>query len=236
MSEADTNEPQPASQKEPPVEGPEVHHPHKHHGGGGLPRWLELGIALTALVTSISSIFIAVHHGQIMEKLVQANSLPYVQGGVSNITPEGTQVLSLDLLNRGVGPAHEQSLRVKADGKYVTTVDELLAASLPPDQLAEIDQARKDRVITIASSNVKHRFIPGGTSQLIFRIPKTPENARYWDMVDKVWQRWDIEYCYCSVFAECWKVDGLFAEPQPAKECVRDEPHEFMPQRNAGQS
>lgn len=236
MSEADINEPQPASQKEPPVEGPEVHHPHKHHGGGGLPRWLELGIALTALITSISSIFIAVHHGQIMEKLVQANSLPYVQGGVSNITPQGEEILSLDLLNRGVGPAHEQSLRVKADGKYVTTVDELLAASLPPDQLAEIDKARKDRIMTIASNNVKHRFIPGGESQLIFRIVKTPQNARYWDMVDKVWHKWDIEYCYCSVFAECWKVNGFFAEPQPVKECLRDEPHEFIPQRNAGQS
>jgi hypothetical protein len=236
MSEADTNEPQPASQKEPPVEGPEVHHPHKHHGGGGLPRWLELGIAVTALITSISSIVIAVHHGQIMEKLVQANSLPYVQGGVSNVTPEGTRVLSLDLLNRGVGPAHEQSLRVKIGERYVTSVDELLAASLPADQLAEVATARKDRLMTIVSSNVKHRFIPGGESQLIFRIPWTPDNARYWDMLDKVWPSWDIEYCYCSVFAECWKVDGLFAEPEPVKECVRDERHEFMPQRNSAQS
>jgi hypothetical protein len=235
MSEADTNEPQPASQKEPTVEAPEVHHPHKHHGGG-LPRWLELGIALTALVTSISSIFIAVHHGQIMEKLVQANSLPYVQGGVSNVTPDGQQVLSLDLLNRGVGPAHEQSLRVKAGDRYVTSVDELLAASLPPDQLAEIDKARQERILAIASSNVKHRFIPGGTSQLIFRIVKTPENARYWEMIDQVWSKWDIDYCYCSVFAECWRVSGLFAEPEPVKECVRDEPHEFMPQRNSDQS
>jgi hypothetical protein len=73
-----------------------------------LPRWLELVIAVTALVTSISSIAIAVHHGKIMEKLVQANSVPYMQGGFSNVTPEGHHVLSLDLLNRGVGPAHEQ--------------------------------------------------------------------------------------------------------------------------------
>lgn len=149
------------------MEGPEVHHPHKHHGGG-LPRWLELGIAVTALITSISSIVIAVHHGRIMEKLVQANSLPYVQGGVSNVTPGGTQVLSLDLLNRGVGPAHERSLRVKIGDRYVTSVDELLAASLPADQLAEVAKARKDRVMTVASNNVQHRFIPGGQSQLIF--------------------------------------------------------------------
>jgi len=228
MSEADTTEPQPASQKEPPVEGPEVHHPHQHHGGG-LPRWLELGIALTALVTSISSIFIAVHHGQIMEKLVQANSLPYVQGGVSNVTPEGAQVLSLDLLNRGVGPAHEQSLRVKVGDRYVTSVDELLTASLLPEQLTEVQSARKDRILMVAASNVRHRFIPGGQSQLIFRIDRTPENARYWDMINKAWKNWNIEYCYCSVFDECWQVNGVMSEPVPVKECSRDEPREFMP-------
>ena len=61
------------------MEAPEVHKPHAGHGGA-LPRWLELLIAITALVTSISSIAIAVHHSHIMEKLVQANSIPgYVQ-------------------------------------------------------------------------------------------------------------------------------------------------------------
>lgn len=106
--------------KESALEGPEVHHPHARHGG--LPRWLELGIALTALITSVSSIIIAIHHGQTMEKLVEANSLPYMQGGISDVTTEGEQILSLDLLNRGVGPAHEKSLRVKADGRYVTSL------------------------------------------------------------------------------------------------------------------
>lgn len=209
------------------MEGPEVHHPHARHGA--LPRWLELGIAMTALVTSVSSIVIAVHHGKIMEKLVQANSLPYVQGGVSNVTPEGVQVLSLDLLNRGVGPAHEQSLRVKADGRYVKSVEELLAASLPPDQLAEVEKARKAQILRISGNNVRHRFIPGGEQQLVFRVAKTPENARYWELLNAAWSKWDIEYCYCSVFDECWQVLGIFAEPEPVKECVRDESREFMP-------
>lgn len=209
------------------MEGPEVHHPHARHGG--LPRWLELGIAMTALVTSISSIIIAVHHGKIMEKLVQANSLPYVQGGVSNVTNEGEEVLSLDLLNRGIGPAHEQSLRVKADGRYVKSVTELLAASLPPEQLAEVEKARKAEILKIAQNNVRHRFIPGGAQQMVFRVPKTPENAQYWELLNAAWSKWDIEYCYCSVFDECWQVVGKFAEPTPVKECVRDEPHEFMP-------
>jgi hypothetical protein len=95
-----------------PLEHPEVHPPHARHGG--LPRWLEMLIAVTALITSICSIVIAVHHGKIMEKLVQANSLPYMQGGFSDVQPGGERIMSLDLLNRGVGPAHEQSLRVKS--------------------------------------------------------------------------------------------------------------------------
>jgi hypothetical protein len=93
------------------LENPEVHPAHARHGG--LPRWLELLIAVTALVTSISSIAIAVHHGLIMERLVQANC--------------------------GVGPAHEQSLRVKVDGRYVESTSELIRASLGPDLAAEAE-------------------------------------------------------------------------------------------------
>lgn len=209
------------------MEGPEVHHPHARHGG--LPRWLELGIAMTALVTSVSSIVIAVHHGEIMQKLVQANSLPYMQGGFSEVTREGAEVLSLDLLNRGVGPAHETSLRVKVDGRYVRSVNELIAASLTPDQAAEMAKARKEHILNINKNVVHHRFIPGGDIQPVFRVAKTPENARYWQLLQAAQPKWDVEYCYCSVFDECWQVLGIWAEPEPVKQCVRDEPHEFTP-------
>ncbi|HKS53773.1 MAG TPA: hypothetical protein VJS12_00740 [Steroidobacteraceae bacterium] len=228
MSEADTNATQPASQKEPPVEGPEVHHPHKHHGGG-LPRWLELSIAVTALITSVSSIVIAIHHGKTMEKLVQANSLPYMAAGVSDVTTEGAQILSLDILNRGVGPAHEKSLRVKVDGQYVASVDALIAASLTPAEVAEVQKARDDRVLVITKNNVKHRFVPGGAEQMIFRTIRTPENGRLWDLLDDAQKKWSIEFCYCSVFDECWYVANKWAEPEPVKQCTRDEPNEFTP-------
>lgn len=210
------------------MEGPEVHHPHARHGG--LPRWLELGIAMTALVTSISSIVIAVHHGQIMAKLVEANSLPYMEGGFSEVTPEGgADVLSLDLLNRGVGPAHEKSLRVKVDGRYVTSLTALIAASLTPEQAAEVEKARKDQILNINRNMVRHRFIPGGDTQPVFRAARTAQNASYWQLLKEARPRWDIEYCYCSVFDECWQVLGIWKEPEPVKECVRDEPNEFMP-------
>ncbi len=207
-----------------PMERPEVHPPHARHAS--LPRLLELVIAVTALVTSISSIAIAVHHGRIMEKLVQANSLPYMQGGFSDVTPEGVRVLSLDVLNRGVGPAHQQSLRVTVKDRYVTSLSELIRASLEPEAAAEAERILKP---VMMMNRVKKRFVPGGQQQLVFRILKTSENARYWELLEAAQPKWDLEFCYCSVFEECWEVLGKWEEPAPLQACARNEAKEFMP-------
>jgi len=204
------------------LEHPEVHPPHGRHGG--LPRWLELVIAVTALITSVSSIAIAVHHGKIMEKLVQANSLPFMQGGFSDATPEGTRVLSLDFFNRGIGPAHQQSLRVTVDGNYVTSLAQLIETSVEPD-----DAAAARSLLKTLQNRVKKRFIPGGQQQFVFSIAKTPENAAYWEQLEVAQRRWNVEYCFCSVFEECWEVLGKWEEPTPIQACVRDEAREFMP-------
>jgi hypothetical protein len=205
------------------LEGPEVHQPHARHRG--LPQWLELTIAGTALVTSLSSIAIAVHHGKTMEKLVQANSIPFVIGGFSDITPDGERVLSMDLLNRGAGPAKQRSLRVKVDDRYVTSVQELLAASLGPERA----QAAREP-LGIAKNRVKMRFLAAdGELQAVFRSVKTAENAQYWEALEAAQPRWSLEYCYCSVFEECWYVRNKWEEPEPIDECVRDEPNEFTP-------
>jgi hypothetical protein len=205
------------------VEAPEIHKPHAAPRGG-LPRWLELLIAVTALVTSISSIAIAVHHGRIMDKLVEANSVPYMQGGFSDVTLDGKDVLSLDLLNRGVGPAHERSLRVRIGNRYVKSLDELVSASLGPEQAL-----KSKGVLHPIWNRVRTRFIPGGQMQSVFRIAKTPENSQYWEPLAKDADRWDIEFCYCSVFEECWVVRGVWQEPEHIKQCRRDESREFLP-------
>lgn len=220
MAEEPRSEPAPTP--EDAVENPEVHTPHARHGG--LPRWLELAIAITALTTSVSSIIIALHHGRTMDKLVKANSIPYVIGGFSAVTPEGERVLSLDLLNRGVGPAHERSLRVKVDGRYVTSVKELLTTTLGAEQAESAEKA-----LDISRNMVRTRFVGPAGQQAVFRTVKTPENSEYWEQLAAAQSRWDIDYCYCSVFDECWHVAGKLEEPKPVEQCARDEPHEFTP-------
>ncbi|MBW8812992.1 MAG: hypothetical protein JF588_06160 [Caulobacterales bacterium] len=209
------------------MESPDVHTPHAHppgHGGGGLPRWLELTLAISALVTSVASIALAVKHGDTMEKLVVANSFPYMQGGFSDMTPDGRDVLSLDLLNRGVGPAHETSLFVTVDGHYVRSSEELITASIGPGKSGH----GPGQLATLKNS-VPTRFIPGGQQQFVLSIAKTADNAANWDLLQKAQPRMSTEFCYCSVFHECWRVVEKELDPVPVKACVRDEKREFTP-------
>ena len=215
------------------MDTPEIHPPHPPKRRGrrraeGLPRWLELTIAVTALVTSISSIVIAIQHGHTMERLVQANSVPYLESGISTATPEGAQVLSLDFLNRGVGPAHEESLRVTVDNRPVKSFDDMVVALLGPNEGPKA-YAVFHRTHTLVRNNVPKRFIPAGQQQLVFRLPRTPENARWWDLLVKQQSRWDVAFCYCSVFDECWAEGSETADATRVKQCTRDPANEFVP-------
>jgi hypothetical protein len=214
------------------MESPEVNTPHVPHRRKrrreGLPQWLELAVAVTALITSVSSIVLAIGNGKAMDKLVKANSVPYLESGISTATLEGAQVLSLDFVNRGVGPAHEESLLVTVDGRPVRSFPDMLAASLGPKEGHEAYEVFH-RTHTLLRNNVPKRFVAAGQSQLVFRLPRTRENAKWWDALVKQQSRWNVAFCYCSVFNECWAARSETADSTPVKQCTRDERTEFTP-------
>jgi hypothetical protein len=204
---------------------PEIAEPHRHRRGGP-PPWLEWATSISALVVSISSIVIALHHGDTMDRLVKANSYPYLFGGFSDATPEGVERISIDFINNGVGPADERSLKIRFGDHYARSVGDLVRTVIGP--------AEGDAAVTALHSykNGAHtRFIPAHDKQFVFWINKTPQNASYWDRLDQGLsdkrQLLHIEFCYCSVFGECWSVRD--EDRAPVKQCARDEPHEFMP-------
>ena len=103
-------------------------------------------------------------------------------------------------------------------------VHELIAASLGAEQADAADGA-----LDVVWNSVRTRFVGGGQDQLVFRIPRTETNAPYWDRLQATQRRWQLEYCYCSVFDECWFVPSKWVEPVQVEECKRDEPNEFVP-------
>jgi hypothetical protein len=201
------------SEAEEPVDV-EIERPHVHHRSGH--RWIDLIVPVAALFVSFVSILIAYHHGQVMKelveqnaKLVQANSLPYLELGFSNGTPTGGVRRKFMATNSGVGPAKIESVEIQVDGRPVINPDELLSAC--------------------CGGPINTRLL---TSTLLGRMVRAGDTITYLDLgeaseTDQARQlmraynrgRVVVTACYCSVFDECWTQSSRAMQPKPVKVC-----------------
>lgn len=88
---------------------PETEHHHHHHTGR---KWLDVTLGVSAVFISLMSLFLAIQHGRVMEKMVQATTWPYVMVRFSTSNPDGSPHVRLLVANKGVGPAKVESLEV----------------------------------------------------------------------------------------------------------------------------
>lgn len=196
------------------VEAPEIHAPHAHGGR----HWLDKVVALAALVTSVVSIIVAVHHGETMEKLVEAQSWPYI-GLVSSNVADDKAILSLTLRSAGSGPARLRTLSVRYAGKPVDDWQALLRAccATRPD----IDDAALDRETdrVVVNGNPRGAVLLPGENTPILLLPRTSANAVLWEKLNERRGGMGFEACYCSVFDECYRTDFGRAGPHHVERC-----------------
>jgi hypothetical protein len=191
------------------IEKPHVH----HHRRLGMP-WYDLAIPIAALFVSFISIYIAWHHGKVMqelvhqnERLVEANSLPYLQLYGSNARKH----VSFDALNEGVGPAKIITAEVLIDGRPVQTLHQLIDAC-----------CLKGDYIGLVSSSLEGRMVRAGDSVSYIDLPVTSANFAQAVTLDQARQKNRIRtrLCYCSVFDDCWMADSRDPTPDAIKQCV----------------
>lgn len=192
---------------------PEAHH-HHHHTG---TRWLDLVLGLSAMVVSVVSLFVAIHHGQTMEKMVEADTWPYVDFGRSTATPDNKPAAVLILTNNGVGPARIETFEVRYKGKPVT------------DKLAFIKSASGDENLAnyALTSTVTDRVISAGSKIDLLTITPpdagSPAFTQYRQSLGEV----SATVCYCSALDACFVRDSEKPKPDPVKTCpVEKYPYE----------
>jgi hypothetical protein len=193
------------------METPEIEHQHPHHTGRP---WVDLVLGICAVSISFISLFLAIANGKAMDRLVQANSWPFVQITYSNVNPDGTPHIHLDIANKGVGPALIESLAVEYRGVPVRDPRAMLNAILkrttaPPHP-------------RIISSSVVHSVL--AAKELISFVEFSPQefSAEDYATIGAGVQALRFVACYCSVFDECWVVDTQDARkirPPKVKEC-----------------
>jgi hypothetical protein len=187
--------------------------------GGRLRSSLDLLVALAALATSISSIWLALAQGDDMQRLVQAQSWPYIgfhsgNSSVDEATHERVRSLGFTIVNQGVGPARVRWMEVSVDGRAVpnTTALMLRAARLPAGTAID----RRDTY----TSGVQGRVLRAGEEITFLRWQHAPQREPVWSALDKArFGRIVIRTCYCSVFDECWISHSETPDPLGVAAC-----------------
>ena len=189
----------------------EVHHQHAHQTGH---RLLDLAVPVSALLISVISLIIGIHHGRTMQemaqansRLVQANSWPLLQYATGNANDNGDPEITMKIVNSGVGPAKLMSLEIFQGEQRLRA---------PRDLVHALDPTNPRPMLSLGLT--LPMVLRAGTDVLVVGM-KREGNEALWDKLNK--ERFHLRFraCYCSVFDECWVSDLLTVSPQPIEQC-----------------
>lgn len=195
-------------------------HAHAHKSGHSL---VDMVLALSALVLSVVSMFIAIQNHHAMKQLVMANSWPYLQHDSSNVGKNGDAAVLLGVANAGVGPALIEKFTVGYSGTPVTSTADLLRHCCAKD--AGDLQALEARLIT---GGMNGRAVAARDSAYFLQMPKPDQEPLLdlWKTLDHARQHVSTGVCYRSVLGDRWittsddfrprQVDSCDALPGPA--------------------
>ena len=196
---------------------PDHEAPHAAHNTGS--RWLDLTLALSAMFVSIVSLAVAVHHGKAMDRLVAANSWPFLTYSTDNMDPQGVRRISLKVENDGVGPARVQTFEVWWQGEAVSTAPELLRRCCMTDSQTPIDSPTA-RSLNLVIGQVASRVIRAGEAETFLSLELKDANGDIWHRLDVARLQLKMRACYCSVFDECWETDLEQTNARRVRSCA----------------
>ncbi|HZO21156.1 MAG TPA: hypothetical protein VFB37_01545 [Steroidobacteraceae bacterium] len=190
---------------------------HTAHHRTGNPR-LDLILGLSAMFVSVVSLGVAIQHGHAMDRLVAANSWPFLMYTTANRDSQGHERISLTLMNQGVGPARIETFEAWWQNQPVTSALDLLT------RCCGLDSDTGDRAApmphgTVSLGAVAPLVLRPGDSQTFLTLDRSEANAEIWQRLNAARIQIKMRACYCSVFDECWVSDLQHTNAQRAKSC-----------------
>ncbi|ACJ00386.1 hypothetical protein RC1_3018 [Rhodospirillum centenum SW] len=177
-------------------------------------------MACAALLVSCVSLYVAVHHGETMEKMVAAASWPNLEANVTVGGQDGpdTARLGIAISNTGVGPARLETLEIWHGDTPLSDARALI------DALA----AEAKPAIPSLSARLEARSLVGtviGAREDSALLTVAPEDSGAWQLpIIRFAVRVQSRLCYCSVFDECYVSDTRARRGRPERVAHCPEP------------
>jgi len=199
------------------LDAPET--PHVHHAKReDRHRWLDIGLAVAVVLVSLGSLYVSLHTGKTMEKLVEqnsrlvrANSVPLLQFDTGNVDDAGKPEIYLAVRNAGTGPARIVWFELLQDRRPVRNYHDLLPKGAQPSRVEA----------NIITGGIAPSMMPAGEYRKLLSWPRPAggELQSAWDHLNTVRQGLTVEACYCSLFDECWLTKAAADVPRPVATC-----------------
>lgn len=157
-------------------------------------------LAMAALLFSAIAMVIAFFELRSSDRQLEANVWPYVD---MNINLEA-DTFSLDLQNKGMGPALIHEFRLLLRGQEVVNALELVdAAEYPLEDLSMSTETVQDSVLSV------------GERLVAFRIDGEDVGLRLRELITEM----DVQICYCSLNNQCWDNRGSQSFRRSVERC-----------------
>lgn len=181
-----------------------------------LARWLPLAmvghftIGVPALLISLVVAYGTYVQAGATQRMQQAAAWPIVAYRTGNYTADGQRLINLSFTNNGLGPALIGPVEVRFRGR---------AMQSPVDLLAACCDYQENRAMQLRTSPIVNVALRPGEEVLFMSFPAVPANGEMVDLLDAAREEIAVRACYCSIFDDCWTIDGPQSQPQSVKAC-----------------
>ena len=195
-------------------------------------RVLELVIAVSVVIISVASLFVALYQGRVMEQTMQASVMPLIQASTSNYDAEKEDwVLRLEVRNTGLGPARIHYLRLVEGDQPVEQLSRWVADCCTPPELPAEERLPYAQSVFAAGELIlitetfNGRYLSPQEIAHAYQIDRPDREAQprgfaMWQALDSARFDVEIEICYCSVFDQCWRARFRAQEREEVYQCV----------------
>ena len=176
---------------------------------------VEFLVAICALITSVAAIWVAWDQSRIMRAQQHAMVFPVLQTGGFVSTNEETIQIGVNLANSGVGPALIEAVIPIVNGEEIDSLEQY-RSSLPPNY-------------DISWAGIAGRAMAPGDELDAIRISwdRGDITTDQLNMTVAKWSEIDLQFCYCSVFDQCWLTTDDNSRAQPVEACREQETDPF---------
>jgi hypothetical protein len=177
-------------------------------------RWVDMAIAGSAILISLVSLGVAIHLGQVQQRLVAANSWPFLTFESSSSNDSGRQYVSVGISNDGAGAAILKSIVVRYQDRVIRGWVELLQAccglarGVTKADLVTIGVREESSLLGVVRAREKVTMLT---------LVRTPENSDMWQRFSAARGAITFQACYCSIVGDCWSSDLHTLDPKPIR-------------------